>query len=101
MNQHCDVLVVGGGAAGLAAALAAGRAGARVILADEQEEFGGQLLDSRESLDGRPATDWVAKALVELKAMPEVLLLPRSTVNGYHDHNFLTIHERRFDHLGE
>src|SRR6218665_196916 len=101
MNQHCDVLVVGGGAAGLAAALAAGRAGARVILADEQEEFGGQLLDSRESLDGRPATDWVAKALVELKAMPEVLLLPRSTVNGYHDYNFLTIHERRFDHLGQ
>ncbi len=101
MNQHCDVLVVGGGAAGLAAALAAGRTGARVIMADEQEEFGGQLLDSRESLDGRPAADWVAKALVELKSMPEVLLLPRSTVNGYHDHNFLTIHERRFDHLGE
>jgi len=101
MNQHCDVLVVGGGAAGLAAALAAGRAGARVILADEQEEFGGQLLDSRESLDGRPAADWVAKAVAELKAMPEVLLLPRATVNGYHDHNFLTIHERRFDHLGE
>ncbi len=101
MNQHCDVLVVGGGAAGLAAALAAGRAGARVILADEQEEFGGQLLDSRESLDGRPAADWVAKAVAELKTMPEVLLLPRATVNGYHDHNFLTIHERRFDHLGE
>jgi sarcosine oxidase subunit alpha len=101
MNQHCDVLVVGGGAAGLAAALAAGRAGARVILADEQEEFGGQLLDSRESLDGRPAADWVAKAVAELKAMPEVLLLPRATVNGYHDHNFLTIHERRFDHVGE
>ena len=33
MNAHCDVLVVGGGPAGLAAALAAGRAGARVILA--------------------------------------------------------------------
>ncbi len=101
MNQHCDVLVVGGGAAGLAAALAAGRAGARVILADEQEEFGGHLLDSRESLDGKPAADWVAKAIAELKAMPEVLLLPRATVHGYHDHNFLTIHERRFDHLGE
>ncbi|WP_137889048.1 sarcosine oxidase subunit alpha [Pseudomonas sp. 2FE] len=101
LNQHCDVLVVGGGAAGLAAALAAGRAGSRVILADEQEEFGGHLLDSRESLDGKPAADWVAKAIAELKAMPEVVLLPRATVHGYHDHNFLTIHERRFDHLGE
>ncbi|TWC31078.1 sarcosine oxidase subunit alpha [Pseudomonas sp. SJZ079] len=101
LNQHCDVLVVGGGAAGLAAALAAGRSGARVILADEQEEFGGHLLDSRESLDGKPAADWVAKAIGELQKMPEVTLLPRSTVHGYHDHNFLTIHERRTDHLGD
>ncbi|MDM8348806.1 sarcosine oxidase subunit alpha [Pseudomonas sp. sp1636] len=101
LNQHCDVLVVGGGAAGLAAALAAGRSGARVILADEQEEFGGHLLDSRESLDGKPAADWVAKAIGELQKMPEVILLPRSTVHGYHDHNFLTIHERRTDHLGD
>ena len=40
-NAHCDVLVAGGGPAGLMAALAAARSGARVILADEQNEFGG------------------------------------------------------------
>ncbi|MDH1621449.1 sarcosine oxidase subunit alpha [Pseudomonas chengduensis] len=101
LNQHCDVLVVGAGPAGLAAALAAGRSGARVILADEQEEFGGSLLDTRETLDGKPAADWVAQAIAELQAMPEVTLLPRATVNGYHDHNFLTIHQRLTDHLGE
>lgn len=101
MNQHCDVLIVGAGPAGLAAALAAGRSGARVILADEQEEFGGSLLDTRETLDGRPAADWVAQAIAELKTLPEVTLLPRATVNGYHDHNFLTIHQRLTDHLGE
>ncbi|MEX6500429.1 sarcosine oxidase subunit alpha [Pseudomonas zhanjiangensis] len=101
MNQHCDVLVVGAGPAGLAAALAAGRSGARVILADEQEEFGGSLLSTRETLDGKPASDWAAKAIAELEKMPEVTLLPRSTVNGYHDHNFLTIHQRLTDHLGE
>ncbi|WP_439862009.1 sarcosine oxidase subunit alpha [Pseudomonas sp. MBLB4136] len=100
MNQHCDVLVVGSGPAGLAAALAAGRSGARVILADEQEEFGGSLLDSRETLDSKPAAEWVAKALAELEKLPEVLLLSRATVNGYHDHNFLTIHQRLTDHLG-
>jgi len=100
-NQHCDVLVVGAGPAGLAAALAAARSGARVILADEQEEFGGSLLDSRESLDGKPATDWVAAVVEELQGLANVTLLPRSTVNGYHDHNFLTIHERRTDHLGD
>ncbi|KJU79275.1 sarcosine oxidase subunit alpha [Ectopseudomonas oleovorans] len=101
LNQHCDVLVVGAGPAGLAAALAAGRSGARVILADEQEEFGGSLLDTRETLDGKPAADWVAQAIAELKTLPEVTLLSRATVNGYHDHNFLTIHQRLTDHLGE
>lgn len=101
MNQHCDVLVVGAGPAGLAAALAAGRSGARVILADEQEEFGGSLLSTREMLDDKPAADWAAKAIAELQTMPEVTLLPRATVNGYHDHNFLTIHQRLTDHLGE
>ncbi|QEY60905.1 sarcosine oxidase subunit alpha [Metapseudomonas lalkuanensis] len=101
MNQYCDVLVVGAGPAGIAAALAAGRSGARVILADEQEEFGGSLLDTRETLDGKPAAEWVAKAIAELEKLPEVTLLPRSTVNGYHDHNFLTIHQRLTDHLGE
>lgn len=101
MNQHCDVLVVGAGPAGLAAALAAGRSGARVILADEQEEFGGSLLSTREMLDDKPAADWAARAIAELQKMPEVTLLPRATVNGYHDHNFLTIHQRLTDHLGE
>ena len=101
MNQHCDVLVVGAGPAGLAAALAAGRSGARVIVADEQEEFGGCLLDTRETLDGQPASDWVAKVVAELAELPGVTLLPRATVNGYHDHNFLTIHQRLTDHLGD
>ncbi|MDQ7983486.1 sarcosine oxidase subunit alpha [Pseudomonas sp. G34] len=101
LNQHCDVLVVGAGPAGLAAALAAGRSGARVILADEQEELGGSLLSTREMLDDKPAAEWAAKAIAELEAMPEVTLLARATVNGYHDHNFLTIHQRLTDHLGE
>ena len=72
-----------------------------MILADEQEEFGGSLLDTRETLDGKPAAEWVADAVAELQGLSEVILLPRSTVSGYHDHNFLTIHERRTDHLGE
>ncbi|MDT8895293.1 sarcosine oxidase subunit alpha family protein [Halomonas sp. I1] len=101
LNRHCDVLVIGAGPAGLSAALAAGRSGARVILADEQEEMGGSLLDSRELLDERPAEQWVAEVVEELAGLDNVLLLPRTTANGYHDHNFVTLHERRTEHLGE
>ena len=97
---HCDVMVAGGGPAGLAAALAAGRAGARVIIADEQAEMGGALLGARDHIDGAPAVDWVAAAVAELAAMDHVRLLPRATVFGYYDHNHLGIAERVTDHLG-
>jgi len=98
-HAHCDVLVVGGGIAGLCAALAAGRAGARVIIADEQAEFGGLSLASRAQIDDGDAVRWIENAVAELQAMAEVTLLPRSTVFGYHDYNFLTINQRLSDHL--
>jgi len=101
INQHVDVMVVGAGPAGLSAALSAAKTGARVILADEQSEMGGSLLHSNEKIDGIPGTEWVAKTLAELATYPEVLILPRATVNGYHDHNFLTIHERCTDHISD
>ena len=99
INRHVDVLVVGAGPAGLLAALAAARAGARVLLADEREEPGGALLHGGETIDGRAAMDWVADVIAELDASPGVTRLARATVNGYHDHDFLTIRERRTDHL--
>ena len=46
-SRICDVLVIGGGPAGLMAALAAARAGARVILCDEDFRLGGRLLAER------------------------------------------------------
>ncbi|SBS33843.1 Aminomethyltransferase [Marinomonas aquimarina] len=101
MNQHCDLMVVGAGPAGLMAALTAARGGARVIIADEQNEFGGNLLSSKETVDGKAAAAWVASVTKELEANENVIVLPRSTVNGYHDHNFLTIHQRMTEHLAD
>ncbi len=98
-HAHADVLVVGAGVAGLAAALTAGRSGARLIVCDEQHEAGGWLLSSDETVEGLPAAEWLARTLDELKAMPEVTLLTRTTAFGYHDHNFVTLVERRGDHL--
>jgi sarcosine oxidase subunit alpha len=96
-HTHCDVLIAGGGPAGLAAALAAGRTGARVIVADENWEFGGSLFTDRADIDNAPALEWVTRTLAALADMPEVVLLPRSTVFGYFDHNFLAIAEHVAD----
>ncbi|GIH98614.1 2Fe-2S iron-sulfur cluster-binding protein [Planobispora takensis] len=92
---HCDVLVVGGGPAGLAAALAAGGAGARVVLLDGGPEFGGDLLGGRTLLDGAPADEWISSVTAGLAAFPEVRLLPRTTAIGYHDHNYVVAVEER------
>ncbi len=98
-NAFCDVLVVGGGAAGLAASLAAARSGARVILIDEQPELGGALLGARRELGGKPALAWVASCAAALAAEPEVRVLTRTTAFGYYDHGFVAAVERRTDHL--
>ncbi len=100
MHAHADVLVVGAGPAGLAAALAAARSGARVILADERAEPGGSLHDTAATFDGAPAVGWADRVASELVGLPEVRLLPRTTVVGYYDHNYLVTVERRTSHLG-
>ncbi|HEY5224616.1 MAG TPA: 2Fe-2S iron-sulfur cluster-binding protein [Microbacteriaceae bacterium] len=98
---HTDVLVVGAGPAGLAAALAAAQSGARVMVIDEQPEFGGSLLSARsETIDGTMAADWVGEAVQELTAQPDCTLLSRTTVFGSYDGNYLVALQRRTDHLG-
>ena len=91
--HHCDVLVAGAGPAGLQAALAAARGGARVMLADEGPVAGGTLLDRAAEIGGRPATEWAAGVAAELDALPDVVRLERATVAGYYDHNLLTVVE--------
>ena len=97
---HCEVLVVGSGPSGLAAALTAARTGVRVILCDECAEFGGSLLwQSTARIDGLEPATWVATALKELSANPRVRLLRRTTAFGYFPHNLIGLSERLTDHL--
>ncbi len=98
-HAHCDVLIVGGGPTGIAAALSAGRTGARVILVDEQAEVGGDLLGSGAWIDGQDSSDWISGARSKLGAMAEVRVLARATAFGHYDHNYIGVLERRTDHL--
>ncbi|MDB5568519.1 MAG: sarcosine oxidase subunit alpha [Tardiphaga sp.] len=99
---HCDVLIVGAGPAGLAAALATSASGAKVFVCDEQAEMGGSLLAEKTAvIDGLLAADWTAKALADLAARTNVTLMPRTTAFGWYPHNFLGLCERITDHVAK
>ncbi|VFU09976.1 Sarcosine oxidase subunit alpha (fragment) [Methylocella tundrae] len=100
-NAHCDLLVAGGGGAGLMAALTAGRSGAKVILCEDQPRLGGRLLDERESVGGQPAAQWVNSVAAELAAMPNVRVFSRASVVAAFDGGVFAALERVADHLPE
>ena len=99
-HWHCDALVVGAGPAGLTAALDLARAGVRLVLVDEGAALGGSLLRRPAEIDGIRGARWAAQVERELASMPNVLVLKRTTVFGYYDHNYLMAVEKRTDHLG-
>ncbi|MDQ0620580.1 sarcosine oxidase subunit alpha family protein [Arthrobacter globiformis] len=102
---HADVLVIGGGPAGLAAAREAVRSGARVILMDDQPELGGSLLSGStapelaETIEGKPALEWVADVEAELVSGAESTVLNRTTAFGAYDANYVIAVQNRTDHL--
>ena len=97
---HCEVLVIGAGPAGIAAALTAASGAARVILCDEQAELGGSLLaDPGATIDGKSPRAWLVASLATLAANPRVTLLTRTTAFGYFPHNLIGLVQRLTDHL--
>jgi heterotetrameric sarcosine oxidase alpha subunit len=96
---ECDLLVIGSGPTGLMAALAAGRAGADVILAEDDPRLGGRLLSDNRQIGGQPAPDWVAGVVAELKALPNVRVMTRTTVTGAYDDGTFGALERVGLHL--
>ena len=102
---HTDVLVVGGGVAGLAAAREAVRTGARVILIDDQPELGGSILSGStaeglaEDIEGKPALEWIADVEAELVSAEECTVLHRTTAFGSYDSNYVIAAQNRTDHL--
>src|SRR6202522_4548359 len=93
--DHCDVLIVGAGPAGLAAALAASEGGARVVLCDENPTLGGSLLaEAATEIDGKSALKWLGDTLAALRSAPNVRLMTRTQAFGYYAQNFVALNER-------
>ncbi|WP_431323373.1 sarcosine oxidase subunit alpha [Rhizobium sp. YTU87027] len=97
--MHCDLLVVGAGPAGLAAALTAGRAGARVALVDEQSTLGGGLLSETATIGKEAAPSFASACLEELGALANVRILARTTAFGWYDGNVFGAVERVQKHV--
>lgn len=97
--EHVDLLVVGGGAAGLAAALAGAEKGREVLIVEGDAEFGGELLSSVTRVEAMLPMDWLLQALAKLSAYPNVKMLPRTLAFGYYDHDLVALCERLSDHL--
>ncbi len=97
----CDLLVIGAGPAGLMAALAAAEGGADVILADEDAVMGGRMNGEAEKVGGEPAHLWAAHAVARLREMPNVRLMPRTTVTGVYDGGTYGALERVSQHLAQ
>ena len=98
-SAHTDVLVVGGGIAGLSAALHAAQAGKAVMLVTGGAHWGGRLAGTSDTIEGKPARVWIEDTLRALAAMPNVTLKARTLATGHYDHGMVALCERLTDHL--
>ncbi len=97
-NVAVDVLVIGGGIAGLMAAEAAADTGAEVLLVEQSAHWGGRAAVDADIIDGQPAADWIEATLADLKAMPNVRIRARTMGAGVYDHGYVLLNERLTDH---
>ena len=97
-NIALDVLVIGGGIAGLTATLAAAAAGAEVMLVEETANWGGRAAVDGGEIDGALASDWIAEMRDRLAAMSNVRLRTRTMGAGVYDHGYALLYERLTDH---
>lgn len=94
----CDVLIIGGGIAGLHAALTEGQAGKRVMLLEQTAHWGGRAPVDGDEVENESAEEWVKSAVDALKTMKNVTLRTRCMGAGVYDHGYVLANERVADH---
>ncbi len=96
---HCDLLVIGGGIAGLQSTLVAGLSGLRVLLVHDDFIWGGHILTDTASINSCESFQWIQETIKQLESLPNVQLMKRSTVFGVYDHGVYGVLERLNDHI--
>ena len=96
---HVDVLIIGGGSSGLAAALEVGRSGAKVLVLEQKNTWGGRAPVDGVVINNEKSEEWINKTLAELESMPNVSLKNRTMGAGVYDHGWATGYESLTDHM--
>ena len=96
---HVDVLIIGGGTSGLAAALEVGRSGAKVLVLEQKNTWGGRAPVDGVLIDNQISEEWIDDAMTELQSMPNVTLKNRTMGAGVYDHGWATGYESITDHI--
>jgi sarcosine oxidase subunit alpha len=97
-HHFCDVLVIGGGVAGLQAARTAAKSGAKVMLVEQTPHWGGRAVVDGGLVDGQPVDKFVEQSVSELETMPNVTLRTRMMGAGVYDHGYVLGYEQLRDH---
>ncbi|MEM7056489.1 MAG: sarcosine oxidase subunit alpha family protein [Pseudomonadota bacterium] len=98
-HAHVDMLVIGGGIAGIKAAREASETGAEVLLVEQTAHLGGRALVDGERIDGQDAVDWVSSQEADIAGIPNLKLRTRAMAAGVYDHGYVMVYERVSDHV--
>ncbi|MFZ8868090.1 MAG: sarcosine oxidase subunit alpha family protein [Paracoccaceae bacterium] len=93
-----DLVIVGGGIAGLMAAKAAATSGAQILVMEQSAHWGGRCVVEPDQINGKDPEYFIEDLVAELTAQPNVTMRTRLMGAGVYDHGYLLGYERLRDH---